>query len=90
MTKKTDDTAAFSPEPATEPVLELQPMRAWAEKAGHLPESLPGDRMHPVQFNRQAWLPRAACAHLKLTLDSPIDERTYLDAVAAVSAVAAR
>jgi len=69
---------------------ERQPVRAWAEKSGHLPEALPGTRMRPARFNRKSWLMRAACAHLKLTLDDLTDERTYLDAVAAVSAVGAR
>jgi hypothetical protein len=71
-------------------VVETLPVRAWAEKAGHLPENLPGDKMHPVKFNRSAWLARAACARLGLTLDSLIDEKTYLETVAAVAAAEAR
>ena len=86
MTKH-EDTREIQVEPATP---EVQPLRAWAEKAGHLPETFEGDKMRPVRFNRKSWLPRAVCARLKLTLDSPIAETTYLDAVAAVSAVDAR
>jgi hypothetical protein len=71
-------------------VPELQPLRVWAEKAGHLPEAFAGDRMRPVRFNRKAWLPRAVCARFGLTPDSPIEERTYSEAVAAVSAVSIR
>ena len=69
---------------------ELQPMRVWAEKAGHLPETFEGNKMRPVRFNRGSWLPREVCARLQLTLDSPIDETTYLNAVAELSAVGAR
>jgi hypothetical protein len=69
---------------------EMQPLRVWAEKAGHLPETFEGDKMRPVRFNRKSWLMRAVCAHLNLTLDSPIEETIYANAVAAVSAVDAR
>ena len=77
-------------QPEAAPAPETQPLRVWAEKAGHLPETLAGDKMRPVRFNRKSWLPRAVCARLKLTIESPIEEQTYLDAVAAVSAVDAR
>lgn len=73
-----------------EQAAEQQPLRVWAEKAGHLPETAPGDRMRPVRHNRKTWIVRAVCARLKLTLDDSIDERTYLDAAAAVAAVDAR
>ena len=87
----TDEPQAVEPETATpQPEPELQPLSVWAEKAGHLPESFQGDKMRPRRFNRKSWLVRAVCARLKLTLDSPIEEQTYLDAVAAVSAVGAR
>jgi hypothetical protein len=83
-----DQTVSQSPEP--EAATEVQPLRVWAEKAGHLPEALPGNRMRPMRFNRKSWLPRAVCARLNLTLDSTISETTYLDAVADASAVGAR
>jgi hypothetical protein len=79
---------AMTPQP--EAPSEVQPLRVWAEKAGHLPETFEGDKMRPVHFNRKSWLPRAVCARLALTLDSPIEETTYLNAVADVSAVDAR
>lgn len=69
---------------------EKQPLRVWAEKAGHLPAIFEGDSMHPVRFNRQSWKVNAICLQQKLTRDSEIDERTYLEAVAALSAVDAR
>ena len=77
-------------ETAPEVAIEKQAVRIWAEKAGHLPESFPGDRMRPSYFNRTAWLARAVCLRLKLTLDDPIDERTYLDTVAELSAAETR
>ena len=87
-----DDVRDQKPEVAAQaaPAVEVQPLRTWAEKAGHLPETFPGDKMRPVRNNRQAWIARAVCARLKLTLDDSIDERTYLDAAAAVAAADAR
>ena len=76
--------------PQSEAAPEVQPLRVWAEKAGHLPEAFAGDKMRPVRFNRKSWLPRAVCARLALTPDSLIEETTYLSAVADVSAVGAR
>jgi|WetSurMetagenome_2_1015567.scaffolds.fasta_scaffold965816_2 hypothetical protein len=78
------DAASITAEPPVKPV------REWAVKAGHFPETLPGTRLRPVRFNRKRWIPLAVCARLGLTLDSLIDERTYSDAVAAVLAVGAR
>lgn len=69
---------------------EVQPLRVWAEKAGHLPESFEGDKMRPVRNNRKAWIVRAVCAQLRLDLDSPIVETKYLEAAAAIVAVDAR
>lgn len=69
---------------------EKQALRVWAEKAGHLPELFEGDKMKPAKFNRKSWMVKAVCLNQRLTLDSEIDERTYLDAVAALSAVGAR
>lgn len=69
---------------------EKQALRVWAEKAGHLPETFEGDRIRPVRHNRKAWVFSAVCARLRLTSDSEIDEKTYLDAAAAVAAVDAR
>ena len=67
-----------------------QPLRVWATKAGHLPESFPGDKMRPVRNNRKAWIARAVCGALKLTPDDSIDEKTYLAAAAQVAAADAR
>ena len=77
-----------TPEPVVTP--ETAPLRAWAEKAGHLPESFPGDRIHPVKHNLKAWIPRVVCALYKLDLDSPITEQTYNDAAADVANAEAR
>lgn len=77
-------------EPVALPAPAVQPLRVWAEAAGHLPETFEGNKMKPQIYNRKSWLPKAICARLKLTLDSPITERTYSDAVAAVAAVSAR
>jgi len=87
-----DDIQEQTPEVSTQaaPAVEVQSLRAWAEKAGHLPETFPGDKMRPVRNNRKAWIARAVCARLKLTLDDSIDERTYLDAAATVAAADAR
>jgi hypothetical protein len=88
---KRKDTVVVAVESAPDvQVVETQPVRVWAEKAGHLPEALPGTRLKPARFNRKSWLARAACARLGLTLDALTDEGTYLDAVAAVLAVGAR
>lgn len=87
-----DDIQDQTPEVVAQvaPAVERQPMHVWAEKAGHLPETFPGDKLRPVRNNRKAWIARAVCARLKLTLDDSIDERTYLDAAAAVAAANAR
>ena len=77
-----------TPEPEIKP--ETAPLRVWAEKAGHLPEQLPGDRIHPVKHNLNAWIPRVVCALHKLDLDSQITEQTYNDAAAAVAKAEAR
>ena len=75
-------------EPETQP--DTAPLRVWAEKAGHLPEQLKGDRIHPRRHNLQSWIPRAVCALHKMDLDSPITEQTYNDAAAAVAKAEAR
>lgn len=75
---------------ATQAQPEKQALRVWAEKAGHLPELFEGDKMRPARFNRKSWMVKAVCLQQGLTLDSEIDERTYNEAVAALSAVEAR
>jgi hypothetical protein len=85
MSKQTPESDQVSSAPA-----ETATVRAWAEKAGHLPENLPGDYLHPSKHNPQSWLVRAACLRLGVALDSSINERTYLDAVASVATADAR
>jgi hypothetical protein len=65
-------------------------VRVWATKAGHLPETFPGNRLRPVRFNRESWKVQAVCLHRRWSLDSEISETTYNEAVAALSAVDAR
>lgn len=68
----------------------LAAVRVWATKAGHLPETFPGNRLRPVRFNRESWKVQAACLHRRWSLDSEISETNYNEAVAALSAVDAR
>ena len=76
--------------PAPESKPETAPLRVWAEKAGHLPEQLPGDRLHPSKHNLLAWIPRVVCQLNRLDFDSQITEQTYNDAAAAVAKAEAR
>jgi hypothetical protein len=73
-----------------EPKPEVAQLRVWAEKAGHFPEQLPGDRLHPSKHNLKAWIALSVCAQLKLTPDSEITEQTYNDAAAAAAKAEAR
>jgi|WetSurMetagenome_2_1015567.scaffolds.fasta_scaffold225482_3 hypothetical protein len=68
------------------------PIAHWATKLGHWPPQV--ERAHsvrrPTRPNKKAWIARAVCVRLGLTIDAEVDEQTYCDTAAKVAAEQAR